>query len=520
MHLARRVVQSNRNVGCRQWWCCHLELRRSSNWRWSKFRDIDVPLRKSWSRRKPAIFQMTTPPLSAPNISVARKSCSSQGSSSARPAEFTALFPNRFVWQRRVVRWHEAFVCVVIHGSGSSDFVAMSWAWLKLFTCFSVSHAESDSSAQNSEGQTVFRSLHVCHVYHSLYQNGSIWYGLRNLSCILSLLSSRCGSLSKSTVYRKCLRNSRSHGLVMTVGTTMFQGFREHVFRVLTAWRHIRWKSRWSLHQMKYLIWIKRGNQEGENLCVPSVVGKEASGSTTWREYLQRWVRQRMSCCQVARPFFQGIVSTWMDRRFWLHPRWDQSGFTEAEFVTLPLFLPSTQGQLPACCPFLFVSPARSCVILRFPTSYAPTVVLSHACPTNKKDSKLGPGGIPYGAYRCAITMQGISDHRRPYSRWRCAIAIARYSPHRFVEAFTGTPIRLRHPFQICVSSRHMTDNMFETETMAFSHVSCAPQEPGVPLTDFAAACPSVNHSWNFSVIEKTELPEFISRFLRPAKYL
>ena len=34
-------------------------------------------------------------------------------------------------------------------------------------------------------------------------------------------------------------------------------------------------------------------------------------------------------------------------------------------------------------------------------------------------------------------------------------------------------------------------------------------------LTDFPAAYPSVNHSWILSVIEKTELPEFIGRFLR-----
>ena len=52
-----------------------------------------------------------------------------------------------------------------------------------------------------------------------------------------------------------------------------------------------------------------------------------------------------------------------------------------------------------------------------------------------------------------------------------------------------------------------MTDNIFEIETTALAHVACAPLESGVLLTDFAAAYPSVNHSWIFSVIEHTGLP-------------
>ena len=38
--------------------------------------------------------------------------------------------------------------------------------------------------------------------------------------------------------------------------------------------------------------------------------------------------------------------------------------------------------------------------------------------------------------------------------------------------------------------------HLFEIETNALAHVACAPQESGVLLTDFAAAYPSVNHSW------------------------
>ena len=60
-----------------------------------------------------------------------------------------------------------------------------------------------------------------------------------------------------------------------------------------------------------------------------------------------------------------------------------------------------------------------------------------------------------------------------------------------------------------------MTDNIFEIETTARAHVAGAPQESGVLLTDFAAAHPSVNHSWIFSVLENTGLPDILCRFLR-----
>ena len=60
-----------------------------------------------------------------------------------------------------------------------------------------------------------------------------------------------------------------------------------------------------------------------------------------------------------------------------------------------------------------------------------------------------------------------------------------------------------------------MTDNIFEIETTAIAHVACAPQESGILLTEFAAAYPSVNHSWIFHVLEKAELPRFMCRFLQ-----
>ena len=62
----------------------------------------------------------------------------------------------------------------------------------------------------------------------------------------------------------------------------------------------------------------------------------------------------------------------------------------------------------------------------------------------------------------------------------------------------------MHSPSQRCISSGQMTDKIFEIETTALAHVACAPQESGVLLTDFAAACPIVNPSWIFSVIENS----------------
>ena len=75
--------------------------------------------------------------------------------------------------------------------------------------------------------------------------------------------------------------------------------------------------------------------------------------------------------------------------------------------------------------------------------------------------------------------------------------------------------MRCIHPSKRCISSRQITDNIFEIETTALAHVACAPQESGILLADFAAAYPGVNHSWILSVLDKTQLPSFISRFLR-----
>ena len=79
--------------------------------------------------------------------------------------------------------------------------------------------------------------------------------------------------------------------------------------------------------------------------------------------------------------------------------------------------------------------------------------------------------------------------------------------------------MRCIHPSQRCISSMQMTDNIFEIETTALAHVACAPRASCILLTDFDAAYPSVNHSWIFHVLEKTELPEFMCRFPRRVCY-
>ena len=103
-------------------------------------------------------------------------------------------------------------------------------------------------------------------------------------------------------------------------------------------------------------------------------------------------------------------------------------------------------------------------------------------------------------------------DALRPLTLYNCDCKLLTSAFCRGLHWYT---MRCIHPSQRCISSRQMTDNIFEIETTALAHVACAPQESGVPLTDFAAAYPSVNHSWIFSVLENTGLPGFLCRFLR-----
>ena len=171
-----------------------------------------------------------------------------------------------------------------------------------------------------------------------------------------------------------------------------------------------------------------------------------------------------------------------------------------------------------------------------------------------EKDSAPGPDGIPYGVYRCAgdlgskflfrayqAILEGSNipdcfaetrtvfipktsdtddlgsiirspDALRPLTLCNCDCKLLISAICRGLHWYTMQCI---HPSQRCISSRRMTDNIFEIETAALAHVACAPQDSGVLLTDFAAAYPSVNHSWIFSVLENTGLPDFLCRFLR-----
>ena len=162
-----------------------------------------------------------------------------------------------------------------------------------------------------------------------------------------------------------------------------------------------------------------------------------------------------------------------------------------------------------------------------------------------KNDSAPGPDGIPYGACKCArnlgsqflfnayrALLEGgtVHDHfaesrtvlsprldihdigriirspdaLRPLTLCNCDCKVLTSAICRGLRWYT---IRCIHTSQRCISSRQMTDNIFEIETTAQAHVACALQESGVLLADFATAYPNVNHSWIFSVLENTGLP-------------
>ena len=166
-----------------------------------------------------------------------------------------------------------------------------------------------------------------------------------------------------------------------------------------------------------------------------------------------------------------------------------------------------------------------------------------------KKDSAPGPDGIPYGgsgvafslfnAYRSLLEGGAVPEHSaesrtvfipktsdiddnvriirsldalRPLTLCNCVCKLLTSAICRGLHWCT---MRCIHLSQKYISSKQMTDNIFEIETTALAHVACAPQESGILLTDIAAAYPSVNHSWIFCVLENTELPGFICRFLR-----
>ena len=173
-----------------------------------------------------------------------------------------------------------------------------------------------------------------------------------------------------------------------------------------------------------------------------------------------------------------------------------------------------------------------------------------------KKDSAPGPNGIPYSLNRCAgglgcqflfnaykhvieggpVPAQCAAsrtvfipkssdvdnnclivrspDALRPLTLCNCDWKILITAICRGLQWYTMRCIH-PHPSQRCISTRQMTDNIFEIETTALAHMACSPHESGILLTDFEAADPSVNHSWIFHILEMAELLEFICRFLQ-----
>ena len=151
-----------------------------------------------------------------------------------------------------------------------------------------------------------------------------------------------------------------------------------------------------------------------------------------------------------------------------------------------------------------------------------------------KKDSAPGPDGIPYGACNCAgglgaqfllnaeksvrrevLFLNIFAESRtvfipktadvddngriirspdalRPLTLCNCDCKLLTSAICRGLHWYT---MRCIHPSQRCISSRQMTDNIFEIETTALARGACAPQESGILLTEFAATYPSVNHS-------------------------
>ena len=91
-------------------------------------------------------------------------------------------------------------------------------------------------------------------------------------------------------------------------------------------------------------------------------------------------------------------------------------------------------------------------------------------------------------------TMVSLCDHLMHCARSPCVIVTARSSPticfglHRY-------SIRCNRPAQRCISSRQMTDNIFEVETTALAHVACSTSDSGICLKVFFCLCVSLCQS-------------------------
>ena len=95
-------------------------------------------------------------------------------------------------------------------------------------------------------------------------------------------------------------------------------------------------------------------------------------------------------------------------------------------------------------------------------------------------------------------------DALRPLTLCSCDCELLTSAICRGLQWYT---IRCIHFSQRCISFRQMTDNIFRGRDYGLG--SCC-------VTDFAAAYPSANHSWIFSVIENTGLPAFPVKGISP----
>ena len=126
-----------------------------------------------------------------------------------------------------------------------------------------------------------------------------------------------------------------------------------------------------------------------------------------------------MLCCQAARrtTFFQGIGEHMNGPTILasstMRPKWFSRGRICHSLRFSFCFSPSTQGQLPASCQILFVSPARLCFILRILTSHALTVVLLHTCLPKKNGTSGMVDTRPF-----ALVPGGCHPFRSHPHRW------------------------------------------------------------------------------------------------------
>ena len=88
-----------------------------------------------------------------------------------------------------------------------------------------------------------------------------------------------------------------------------------------------------------------------------------------------------------------------------------------------------------------------------------------------------------------SMTLEGLFDLLMRFARWHYAIVIANFLHLPSVRGLHWYTMRCIHLSQRCISSRQMTDNIFEIETTALVHVACAPQEPGPYLQMAPRGC-------------------------------